>query len=68
MIIDDDKLREDLEEYYGTAAFNGSGPGAFGDLINVRNLTPGELVREAQDNGFDLNQYCYLEDDDLEDE
>lgn len=62
MRIDTDDLRRDLEDYYGTAAFTAS-PLAFMDLYQVQRASDTELMRIAQQNGFDLNRY--VRDDDL---
>ena len=57
MKYDDENIRRDLEDYYGTAAFGGSGPAAFADLMNVKNMSSEQLSREAQKNGFDMTKY-----------
>lgn len=51
-----DDLRKDLEDYYGTAAFSGMGA-AFMDLNQVQRESESELVRRAEQNGFDLSRY-----------
>ena len=56
MQFDTKDLRRDLEDYYGTAAFTAS-PMAFMDLYRVQNASDSELVRMAQQNGFDLDRY-----------
>ena len=54
-MIDYEKLRKDLIDYFGTAiAFN---PMAMSDLIIVENATEEELINIALKNNFDLNKY-----------
>lgn len=54
--FDDDRLRRDMEDYYGTAMFNGF-PMAMMDLHKVHNASNEELRQMAMDNGVDLNKY-----------
>lgn len=54
--FDFNKLKEDLTDYYGTAAFSGF-PAAIMDVSRVENASREELLREAANNGFDLNKY-----------
>ena len=54
--IDIDRLRRDLEDYYGTAMFSGF-PMAVMDLSEIKRLSPQELVRLAEKNGIDLRKY-----------
>lgn len=54
--IDVDKLRDYMVDYAGTAAFNGF-PSAFLDIMDVQNMDPCELCREAEDLGIDLNKF-----------
>lgn len=56
MIIDADKLREDMVNYYGTAMFGGL-PMAMMDLSRAENASDEELVRMALDNNVDLSKY-----------
>lgn len=56
MLIDTEKLRDGLADYYGTAAFNGFSP-AFGDLVTLGNLTGVELCELAESEGFNLEEY-----------
>ncbi len=56
MTIDVEKLKGDLIDYYGTAAFNGF-PAAIVDVTDVQKATLGELVELARRAGFDLNEY-----------
>ncbi len=56
MIIDTEKLREDLKDYFGTAMFNAS-PLAMFDLSKVERASDAELLDIANKNGVDLNKY-----------
>ena len=57
MIIDVDKLREDmLNECYG-AAFGGGFGGALVEAFDVENASPEKLVELAQQQGVDLQRY-----------
>lgn len=56
MLIDVDKLKDALSDYYGTAAFNGF-PAAFADLIALDNLSGLELCELAEREGLDLEKY-----------
>ena len=54
-MIDYEKLRNDLIDYFGTAmTFN---PMAMVDLLRVQNASDEELVDIALKNNFDLNRY-----------
>ena len=55
-MIDIEKLRQDLIDYYGTALFNAS-PYAIVELQKIENATYEELIKIAKDNNFDLNKY-----------
>ena len=55
IIIDIDKLKDDLVNYFGSAT--PMYPVAFMDVINVEDASPEELVQIAIQNGFDLNDY-----------
>ncbi len=55
MNIDIEKLRDDLEDYFGSAT--PIYPIAYADVIKVQNASPCELVNIAINNGFDLNDY-----------
>lgn len=57
--IDIDKLRSDLEDYYGTAMFSGF-PMAVMDLNEVSRMTDRELVELAEKNHMDLGKYIVL--------
>ena len=56
MQIDIDKLRKDLEDYYGTAMVSGF-PAAVIDLSKAEKASPEELVKTALKEGFDLEDY-----------
>lgn len=54
-MIDYEKLRKDLVDYFGTAfTLN---PMAMVDLLRVQNASDEELVDIAKRNGFDLTKY-----------
>ena len=63
MIVDIERLREDLLDYYGTASQSGF-PMAIVELGNVENASPYQLVEMAKDAGVDLSDYTI--DDDYE--
>lgn len=54
-MIDYEKLRKDLIDYYGTAVI--LNPMAMVDLLRVQNASDEELVDIAKRNGFDLTKY-----------
>ncbi len=54
--IDIDRLRNDLKDYYGTAAFNVS-PVAFMDMFDIDNLSDEEVILKAYELNFDLDDY-----------
>ena len=57
MVIDIDKLKEDLlNESYG-AAFGGGFGGALMEAVNLQKASAEELVRIAQNKGVDLSKY-----------
>lgn len=51
-----DRLRKDLMDYYGTAAFNGF-PMAVVDLGKIERMSDEEIVRLAQEKGIALEKY-----------
>ena len=57
MLINIDKLKRDLIDYYGTAAFSGM-PAAMIDVFDVENASPEKLVELARHAGFDLRNYA----------
>ena len=54
--IDVSRLRRDMEDYFGTAMFNGF-PMAVLYLSKVERMPDRELVELAQRNGVDLGKY-----------
>ena len=54
-VINESQLRRDLQDYYGTAAYNGF-PAAAMDAMNVDNMSTQELINQAQKNGFDMSK------------
>ena len=54
--IDTDRLRHDLMDYYGTAMFNVS-KFAIVELAHVENASDQELIRIAQENEINLQNY-----------
>ena len=55
MVIDIEKLRKDLMDYFGTAMMYN--PLAIMDLSKVEKASPDELVEIARKKGFDLSKY-----------
>ena len=56
MRININKLRRDLEDYYGTAMFTIS-PVAMMDLEKVQKASEDELIEIAKECGFNINKY-----------
>lgn len=54
--IDIDGLRSDIQDYYGTAAFNGF-PAAMMDEWEVEDMSDQELLDKADELGIDLMKY-----------
>ena len=54
--IDIDRLRSDLEDYYGTDAFSGM-PAMMMEVFDIQRMSDEEVVRKAQREGFDLFKY-----------
>ncbi len=54
--MDYDRLRRDVEDYYGTA-MHGGHPVAVMDLAHVGMLSDEELVEEAEEIGLNLDNY-----------
>lgn len=54
--INIEKLREDLYDYFGTAMINTS-PLAMMELTKIEKANIYELIKIAEENGFDLNKY-----------
>ena len=61
--IDIEKLREDLEQYFGTAMFNGN-PQAMIELEEVKRANAQKLISIAQRCGFNINNYTEREEND----
>lgn len=59
--IDVDALRDYMEDYYGTAMFNGFPP-ALMDLADVSSMSPYELCEKAEEEGIDLRRFVVEED------
>ncbi len=55
MVIDIEKLRDDLIDYFGTAM--GMFPMAIMDVSKVERASESELISIARKNGFDLSKY-----------
>ena len=55
--IDFRRLRSDLMDHYGTAT--GFFPMAFADVSEVQNASDQELIKMAEEAGFDLRKYIY---------
>ena len=56
--IDLDSLRNDLIDHFGTAA--SYMPFAMADVVKVQNASYRELIRIAEDNGFDIGKYIKI--------
>ena len=54
--IDIEALRQDIIDYYGTAAY-GFYPAAYTDVASIENATDEEVVKKAMELHFDLNKY-----------
>ena len=54
--IDVDALRDYLEDYYGTAMFNGFPP-ALLDLADISRMSGYELCEKAESMGVDLRRF-----------
>ena len=57
IIIDIERLREDLRSEDLGAYFGGGFGGALMEAFDIDNATPEELLQIAQDNGVDLRRY-----------
>lgn len=58
MMVDIEKLRSYLIDYYGTAIFSGM-PAAFVDLSRVERADADELIQIAQREHIDLYRFVY---------
>ena len=56
MEINIKRLKNDLEDYFGTAMF-GASPLAIIELEKVQKASVEELISMALQNGFDINKY-----------
>ena len=56
MVIDIEKLRNDLIDYLGTAFYTGYGV-AIVEISKVQNANAEELIAMAEQYGFNLNNY-----------
>lgn len=54
--IDTERLRSDLEDYYGTGAFGGFSA-MFSEVSDIENASDEELVRMAKRENIDLAKY-----------
>ena len=59
MRINIEALRQDLIDYFGTAMMGN--PIALMELVKVEQASPEELVKIAEDNNFDLEDYKIYE-------
>lgn len=63
--IDIDALKHHVEDYIGTAMFNGL-PAALLDLSDISNMSGYELCQKAEDLGIDLRRFEVAEDENQE--
>lgn len=61
--IDIDRLRDDLEDYFGTAMFSGH-PQAMMELEEVKRASEQELISIARKCRFNIDDYTEREDED----
>ena len=54
--INIEKLRNDLIDYFGTAFFSGFFSASI-DISRIENASDYELIKIAENNGFDLDNY-----------
>lgn len=54
--IDIDRLRSDLEDYYGTGAFSGM-PAMMMEVIDIQRMSDEEVAQKAIEMRIDLSQY-----------
>lgn len=55
-MLDIERLKMDLIDYYGTAMTNGWRMAEF-DISDIQNASPEELIRIAGKCGFNINDY-----------
>ena len=58
-MLDIERLRRDLIDYFGTAMTNGLGMAEI-DISDIQDASPEELIRIARKCGFNI--YDYIED------
>lgn len=63
MIIDIEALRNDLKEESMAAYFAGGFGAALIEASDIERMSPEELVRYAQKQGYDLNDYADEDED-----
>lgn len=56
VVIDIERLRNDLIDYFGTAMYSGFGM-AVVDVVKVQRASDEEVISIAQQCNFDLNKY-----------
>ncbi len=56
ILVDVDKLREALVDDMGSAVFAGS-PWAIADVAELEDADPHDLIREAEERGWDLRRF-----------
>ncbi len=61
MNIDTERLKSDLEDYFGTAMFTAS-PVAMADLIRVQKASEEELLEIARKEKIDISKYVISQD------
>jgi len=61
--IDTDRLRRDLEDFFGTAMCSGT-PQAMMELEEVKRASDQELISIARRTGFSINKYIEIERED----
>lgn len=55
-MLDIERLRRDLIDYFGTAMTNGLGMAEI-DISDIQDASPEELIRIAGKCGFNINEY-----------
>ena len=55
-MLDIDRLRNDLIDYFGTAMTNGLGMAEI-DISDIQDASTEELIRIARNCGFNINDY-----------
>ena len=56
ILVDVDRLREALVDDTGSAVFAGS-PWAIADVAGLEDADPHDLIREAEERGWDLRRF-----------